>query len=320
MKKVIVAVFVSVMLFNNYLYAGTSWIINRSYEYDGTIGSIGAQVPTGWEDVEIPSGFAAGVTSGWSSESNHSLAISSTSIGPFSVDQTAAISQDVFLKDVNEIVFDLKLETGFPSDPFDPQKRSAVVKIDDDVVWTSDSLGSGDVRGEYLELVIDINDVPGYHDANSHVLSVGLRSNVDESSTIVQYTARWDFLRFDTHCESYGYLDSDFNHDCFVDFVDYGMLADLWMENVEDFNMLDLDPNNIIDNNDLEIFSLDWLGSSVGQDDQYIESDRNLDGIVNFVDYAMLDLNPADPNFPPDDVITVIDQWLWTNWMYWVDK
>jgi hypothetical protein len=320
MKRLVLVVIISLVLFENCLYASTSWIINRSFEYDGNIGSIGVQVPTGWEQVAIPSGFGAGVTSGWSSKQNYSLNIFSFS-GIFSVDDTATISQDVFLRDVNEIVFDLKLETGFPGDQFHPQKRSAIVKIDDDVVWTSDSLGSGDLRGEYLGLTIDLNDIPDYKDANSHVLTLGLRSNVNESFPVIQYTVRWDFLRLDTHCESYGYLDSDFNHDSFVNFIDYGILANHWMEEVEDFSMIDLDPNNVIDGNDLEIFLEDWLGDSNGLEDEYIESDLNLDGIVNFVDYAMLDFSEySDPNNLPDNIETLLEQWLWTNWMYWVKE
>jgi hypothetical protein len=128
-------------------------------------------------------------------------------------------------------------------------------------------------------------------------------------------------LRLDTHCESYGYLDSDFNHDCFVNFIDYGILANHWMEEVEDFSMIDLDPNNVIDGNDLEIFLEDWLGDSNGLEDEYIESDLNLDGIVNFVDYAMLDFSEySDPNNLPDNIETLLEQWLWTNWMYWVKE
>jgi hypothetical protein len=100
------------------------------------------------------------------------------------------------------------------------------------------------------------------------------------------------------------------------------MFANLWMEEVDNYSQFNLDPNNnIIDGNDLEIFSSEWLGGSYGQEDQYIESDFNLDGIVNFVDYAELDFSEiSDVNNLPENIETLLEQWLWVNWMFWVEQ
>jgi hypothetical protein len=323
MKRVVLAVVMSLLLFDNCLYAGVSWITNRSFEYDGSIANILIQLPTGWDDVGMTDNkFRAGIFSDWSSDEIYGLDIISNSFMSLNNGDTATLSQDLYLDDVNDIFFDMKLETNLIGTDWLNTKRLAIVKIDDETVWDSTILGSGDLRGEYIDdpdLVIGTDTIAPYRDGQIHTLTFGMVVNQTESP-FAEYHARFDFIRFDAHCEGYGYLDSDFNHDCFVNFIDYGMLANLWMEEVEDFNMFDLDPNNVIDSNDLEIFLLDWISSSYGQEDQYIESDLNGDGIVNFIDYSMLDFSEfSDPNNLPENVATLLEQWLWTNWMYWVD-
>jgi hypothetical protein len=325
MKSFILTAVICLMLFNNCLYGSVSWIANRSFEYDGAIPSILVELPTGWDSITVPDNkFRGGVFSDWSSDDIYSVALISKSFIALNEDDTALLSQSVYFTDVNDMFFDMKLDTSLLGTAWSNDFRLAVIKIDDDVVWDSSVLGSGDLRGEYIDdpnLVISSETLAPYRDGEAHELSLGLVVTQTEALPFAEYFAWFDFIRFDTHCEGYGYLDSDFNHDCFVNFIDYGMLANHWMDEVEDYNMFDLDPNNVIDANDLEIFLVDWLGTSYGQEDQYIESDLNYDGIVNFVDYGMLDFSEyTDPNNLSDELVTLIEQWLWTNWMYWVDE
>ncbi|MHC4132539.1 MAG: hypothetical protein ACYSSP_04825 [Planctomycetota bacterium] len=318
MKRVLLTAAMCLVLFNNYLYAGVSWIANRSFEYDGFVSNIGNQTPTGWDEVDIPFNFGGQITSDWAVNGNYSLNLFSIFGLSFNSGEMGTISQNVYLEDVNEIFFSLNLSTLTGGD-WDSANRSFIVKIDDDVVWTSDALGAGDISGIY-DGVVDLTGVPTYRDSASHLLTLGLRSNVTEAVALEEYYAEVDFLRFDTHCLGYGYLNSDFNHDCIVNFIDYGMFANHWMLEVEDFNMYDLDPNNHIDSNDLEILFSEWLGDSNGIEDDYIASDFNFDGIVNFVDYAMLDFSGySDPNNMPGNISTLLEQWLTRNWMFGVE-
>ncbi|MHC4187663.1 MAG: hypothetical protein ACYSRQ_05670, partial [Planctomycetota bacterium] len=150
MKRVLLTAATCLMLFNNCLYAGVSWITNRSFEYDGGIPNILIQLPTGWDDASLNvSKFRAGVFSDWSSDGIYGLDIISNSFISLNNGDSAIVSQDLYLDDVNDIFFDMKLETDLIGTDWLNTKRLAVVKIDDDVVWDSTILGSGDLRGEY---------------------------------------------------------------------------------------------------------------------------------------------------------------------------
>ncbi|MFC1739044.1 hypothetical protein ACFL1G_08355 [Planctomycetota bacterium] len=316
MKKVVLTIAVMIMLLlGGYARADFSWIANGSFEYDGGIENIKNEMPFGWYDVDIPSDFSGAVSSSWASDGNYNLTFLSDMLGEFEPDDIATISQYVYLSDVNEIIFDIKLETNPSFDSWDPTKRSAVIKIDDDIVWNSSSLGTGDLSGEYFDLVVDVSEMAKYKDGQRHLLSLGLRSNTSESWPFIEYSAKWDYLRFNTHCQGYGYLEGDFDHDCFVDVNDLKLFVDHWLDDVEDFNDFDLYYDNKVAFSDYAIFANNWMSNSYGQD-AILEYDLNLDGIVNFADFAIKAQQWQAEGIDFDELEAFVDKWLTTNWMY----
>ena len=185
--------------------------------------------------------------------------------------------------------------------------------IDDEVVWESNSIGS-DVRGEYLRRTYTIDDK--YKDANPHKLSLSLRSNVNES-TIIKYSAKWDFVRFDTHCEGFGYLWADLNTDCVVDFNDLVLLAENWLDCDPGYKYdLFEDADNIVNASDFAVFADEWLTDSYQYrpTDELLAYDLNNDGVVDFLDYAML---TEDRNLEScDPVFELTTDWLLKSWLY----
>ena len=68
---------------------------------------------------------------------------------------------------------------------------------------------------------------------------------------------------------------------------------------------------------DYAIFANNWMSDSYKGAEEILEYDLNPDGIVNFVDYAMLEnLTLIEPNQPHPDVNDLINEWLETNWTY----
>ena len=307
---------------------GVSLVRNGSFEDDGGISPITTvDAPQYWCDVNIPSDkFNGWVDSDWWTHSyndgdGNSLTLSSEPFATFSVGDVATVSQQVYLTDVNEIIFDVKLDTISAAVPWDPNLRSAVLLIDGDVVWESNSIGS-DVKGEYLNKIYTVE--PNYKDANLHTLSLGIRANVDETSYI-EYYAQWDFVKFDTHCGGFGYLPEDLNHDCYVDmkdlemlvgqwlvedpnyeydlfedgivnFYDFAFFAEYWTTNSDSNNWGDencyevelpagdIDDSGQVDLRDVSIFTSYWLAPV----DCDTRADINGDGVVNFQDFAVL--------------------------------
>jgi len=259
MKKAIVfSVMMVVLLAANRLQADVCEIVNGSFEDDEYINDITSEEPNGWS-VSVPSyWFGGGVWDDWATDGNYSLAFFSYDSGVYDANDTIMVSQEVCLTDVNMIVFDVMLDTS-QNDPWDPNKRSAVLLIGDDVVWESNSVGS-DVRDEYLNRIYLIEEE--YKTPGLHELSLGLRVNVDEYyNNDIYYELRWDFIEFDPNCERFGYFAGDFNHDCCVDFLDFAMLADYWRD-VNAPAKYDLYEDGIIDFNDLDVFVEGWLKSS----------------------------------------------------------
>ena len=300
--------------------AGVSIVRNGSFEDDGQIADITAQAPQYWCDVNVPSDkFAGKANTDWSTYGDYSLILYSKALGKCNDGDMAMVSQQVYLtEDANQIIFDLKLSSS--SGDWDPVKRSAVVLIDGNDVWDSNTLGSG----EYFKVSVDVNEE--YKDANLHTLSLAIRSNVTETLfPYREYRARWDFVKFDTHCGGFGYLPEDLNHDCYVDmkdleillgqwlvedpnyeydlfedgivnFYDFAFFAEYWTtnsdwENWQDENCYeaellagDIDDSGQVDLRDVSIFTSDWLAPV----DCDTRADINGDGVVNFEDFAVL--------------------------------
>jgi hypothetical protein len=253
------------------MLAGTNWtqdgvcqIINGSFEDDGRIDDITAREPNGWEP-NVPSGKFNGTTdASWSTDGSFSLFLSSLWYKAFDANDTAIVSQDVFLDDVNEITFDLKLDTYFGL--WDPNIATVIVMIDDEIVWEPNS-ANPDIRGEYIGQSYAVQDK--YRDGNPHKLSIGLRINIDTQNGFSEfYRVRWDSIDCVIFCDGGGFLAGDFNRDCLVDAGDLQQAADVWLlevESADKFNLYrddDSDGFGTINFYDLAILADNWLLTS----------------------------------------------------------
>jgi hypothetical protein len=245
--------------------AGVCEILNGSFEDDGPIDDIIAQEPNGW-DVNVPSGKFTGKTeASWSTDGNFSLFFSSQWFKAFAAGDAAIVSQDVFLKDVNEITFDLKLDT-YSGLGWDPNNATAVVLIDDEIVWEPNS-ASSDIRGVYTGQSYAVEDK--YRDESPHKLSFGLRINMDtEEGFFDFYRVWWDSIDCVIYCDGGGLLAGDFNRDCYVDVNDLEQASDVWLLEVDSndkhnlFRDDDLAGFGTINFFDLAILADNWLHSS----------------------------------------------------------
>lgn len=299
-KTTFVAAIMVVLLFGGWVKGGVSVIVNGSFENDGLIADITVEEPNNW-DVNLPTDqFGGWVYNDWVTDGNWNLTLYSNAYKAFEANDIATVSQKVCLSDVNEILFDLKLDTQSASKVWDPNKRTAVLMIDDEVVWESNSVGS-DVRGEYRDRVANID----IDDSSLHKLSLGIRADVNEATTNIKYYTDWDFVRFNLHCGGFGFLPGDFNRDCYVDMNDLEMLAEVWLDEVDPHSKYNLSRNDdtglygIINFLDFAVYADTWDGNTVDLkmftelwlDEVDPNNEYNLfksHGIVNFLDFAVL--------------------------------
>lgn len=323
-----------------------SIIMNGSFEYDGEISVVDAEnAPRYWSDINLPAEnndykFEAGVLESSPTQGDYSLRIVSVKYGEFHINETGWIAQKVNFDEANEIIFDIRLDTQGNKD-WNPALRSAVIMIDSNVVWESNSVGD-DVRGEYLNQSYTID--PNYKDGRIHTLALGLRVNSLAGSPIV-YQAEWDFIKFNVHCGGFGYLTGDINQDCYVDLADYAQLADEWMKETGNIKK-DMDGDGYIDEYDVALFAEDWLYNTDwknwGQANTYmmelLEADIDLSGDVDYGDIAMLsanwlsgdvkniaNINPHDSVLPGDPAVNFVDysillrDWGMRSWLFYAD-
>ena len=258
MKNLIAIGATMLMLFAaGWAQAGVCEIVNGSFEDDGTIDNIVAQEPNGW-DVNVPSGKFTGKTeASWSTDGRFSLSLSSQWFTAFDANDAAIVSQEVFLDDVNEITFDLKLST-YTGSAWDPNIATAVVMIDDEIVWEPNG-ASTDIRGVYTGQSYAVQDK--YRDEKPHKLSFGLRINVDTANGFFEfYRVWWDSVECVIYCGGGGLLAGDFNRDCVVDASDLDQASNLWLLEVESD-----DKHNLFRDDDLAGY-----------------------GTINFFDFAIL--------------------------------
>ena len=338
-KVTVIAVSMFLAVFADGARAGVSVVMNSSFEHDGYINDINEEPPYRWCDVSVAEAKFKGLVSDaadWTIHGGHYLVLFSYPYGRFNAGDEATVSQQVYLTDVNEITFNVKLETGVGyDDPWHPSKRAAFLAIDDEIVWESNSVGS-DVRGEYLDQVYVVEEEQ-YKDANSHKLSVGLRVKQKDELNPVSYYTKWDLVRFDTHCGGFGYLSQDFARDCYIDGLDLAVLAKQWLEDVND--VYDLFEDGIFNFRDYDLFAEYWMANSDSnnwrESNCYVPgmpaADLNDDGIVNFVDFAILtddwmeeveirdcvrgDINRSG-TVDHDDMSILLDEWLTKSWLY----
>ena len=184
-------------------------------------------------------------------------------------------------------------------------EATVVLLIDDEVVWESNSVGS-DVRGEYFNQIYTVEDK--YRDEVLHKLSLGIRVDVDQM-IFRRYFTHWDSIECTLFCDGGGFLAGDFNRDCYVDVNDLKLAADVWLDEVDQFDRRNLSKGDDLpgygtmdffdfavyaqswqgDAADLKMFADKWL-DEVDLDDSYNlfkNNDVEPAGIVNFFDFSM---------------------------------
>ncbi len=303
-KQAFIKAVIIMLAFASYIRADVSVIVNGSFEDDGQINNITAPEPNGWDVNLPPDQFDGWVFDEWVTDGSFNLTLYSDSFQAFEVNDIATLSQEVILWDVNNIIFDIELDTS-GNNVWDPNKRTAVLMIDDEVVWESNDVGP-DVRDEYFNQTVNVS---GLYDAGLHKLSLGLRADVNEVPTSIKYYTEWDFIRFDLHCGDVGFLDGDFTRDCYVDANDLRILVQVWLQEVDPYDKYnlfsgdDLEPYGVINFYDFAVFFETWDGNTVDLKnfvDVWLDEvepnniynlfsadDIEPNGVINFFDFAV---------------------------------
>ena len=340
-RLVFITLVISSLLLVQQIQAGVSVIMNGSFENNGhEITDIKyIEAPKRWCDVNIPDAnkFGGYVGVDWKAEGSYSLTLGVKKVATDKED-IATISQKVYLEqDANVINFNVKLTSSLAIFyPWELQKRSAVIKIDDDIIWDSNTLPDLGVNGdgEFLNRSVSIE---GLYSEGLYDLSLGIKINENISNPDASYHAKFDFIRFNAHCGGFGYLPEDLNRDCNVDSRDFALLAGQWLlENPDQrYDLVWID-KVIIDGLDLGAFTEYWLARSdangwagdVNFPPGLLEADLNDDGIVDFRDFTILSAdwkNPADCTRADIDCSKMVDnkdlkimadEWLMKSWLY----
>jgi hypothetical protein len=300
-SQIVAGVVMVMLLAANYIQAEVCRIVNGSFEYDGLIDDITKKEPNGWDVNMATDKFSGYIHRDWTTTGNYNLTFSSNWT-TFAAGDMATVSQEVDLTEVNEVIFDIKLETDWLA--WDPSKCTAVVMIDDDVVWDSTHLEPNEAGDPNQTYAVENK----YRDGNLHKLSLGMRINT--TGKIYQsYITHWDSIKCTLYCGGGGLLPADFDRNCYVDANDLKLIAELWLETIEpndkcnlfhgddsagsgfinfpDFaNFADLWDNSV---SRLGTFANKWLQTVDTNDpDNLSHLDDVLDpkGIINFFDLA----------------------------------
>jgi len=300
-RKSVFAAVIIMMLLTNYMLGNDSVLVNGSFEADGTISTLSeTHTPTGWTDVNLPVGagggakFSGWVAKQWVTSGSYNLTVYSYPVA-FNINDKARVAQQVYLTDVNAVWFDLRLSTQPSYQPWDPNKCSVVLEIDNVPVWESPN-DKADVRGQYRNQMYSVN--PIYQNNGLHKLALILRINVAGTRSITYY-ADWDNIRFSFACGGYGYPTGDFNHDCSVDFLDYAVLAGEWLNETDPCDpnlMCDLHSPDygVIDFRDFAVYAEDW--------------DCNMAELGNFAEVWLQEVDADNPyNLYHGDDMGIID-------------
>jgi len=261
-RTTIVGVTMVVLLVANLARASVCQILNGSFEDNGWISNVAVKDPNGWTANVSGDKFRGYVGSDWRTDGSYNLTLYSEFWQTFAPGDMATVSQQLYLADVNEITFDLKLDT-YAFSPWDPNKCTAVVLIDDDVVWQSKSIGT-DVRGEYRNQRFTVGEK--YKTPGLHKLSLGIRVNVAEQLWD-RYITHWDSIECTVYCGGGGLLAGDFNRDCYVDVNDLKLAAEIWLAEVDPYDRRnlfrgdDVEGHGTINLLDFAAYAKVWKGS-----------------------------------------------------------
>ncbi len=227
MRKAVL-ILAAMLTLSGLAYGKVSVILNGSFENDGwnTDQDILDKAPQKWDEVNVPDNFYGYIGKEWAVDGTHSITLYSDAYSKFEVNDMITIAQkDIYLTDVNHIMFNLKLRTDWLNVNWDPNLFSAFIKIDNIYVWDSNSLPE---KGNY-EGSVDVNEsrFSQFKDGKVHKFILGMRANQKQQwASYIFYIARCDFIRFDTHCDCNGfdYPMGDFDHDCKADWLDLARL------------------------------------------------------------------------------------------------
>ena len=311
MKRLVSIGVIMVMLSaGNWIRGEDCGIVNPSFESDGAINDLRTKDPNGWVTT-IPEGkFTGYVYTNWSTDGFYGLTFS-TKRAQYYADDMALVSlaEPVDLALVERITFDLKLETHSVLFPWESSICSAVLLVDDEVVWDSAEVGA-DAVGEYLDQVYMVED--RFRTAGPHILSLGLKINTDVFLwNAGNYTTRWDMVDCNLACGGAGPIEGDIDGDCCVDVNDLKLLAGLWLDPVDpnakaNLERADDGPSyGVVNLFDLAVYAAGWNGSfaglaELGADGTWLEAvslddpsnlfgaDDVLGGKINFYDFCVL--------------------------------
>jgi len=249
-------------------------IVNPSFEVDhGGIENIAIVEPNGWS-VDMSGGKFFGyidtyTRTGWATDGSYSLEMYSNK-AQFLAGEMATVAQEIDLSDTAAILFDVKLDTASAVVPWDPNVCRAVILIDGDVVWESNSVGK--IKGEYLDQVYVVEHK--YRTTEPHTLAFGMRINQNIPFYLGKlYITQWDMFECSL-CPGLGVIEGDIDGDCCVDANDLKLLADLWLSDGVDPN----DPANLsgvgddltsyatIDFRDFANYAAAWPGDMIGME------------------------------------------------------
>lgn len=298
-------------------------IVNPSFEEDGDIFSINlfGTPPTGWTE-SISGNMDGQVNTDWSSVGLYGVKLFAQAKSFTSISESK-LSQEIDVTDFNNLVFDFYGYSSKTNDinDWDPTRVTAFVAIDGNDIWNSPNDVSIDV------LYNNVIDVSGY--SGTVNMSFGIR--VDKLFETFQYSHNtfWDNFRLtnDTEffpCGGNGYLDTDLNYDCVIDFIDLNIIVDNWLR--EDFNdmppygqLIDIDESGKVDFIDYTMVSNDMGLTTEPTDSNAIQGDLVplsmdvnydangwTDGTVDFADYAQLMTDPNDV----ETMVKIADEWL----------
>jgi hypothetical protein len=318
--------------------------MNGSFENNGhSISDITDEAPLNWCDVSVTGEYYGWVNTGWSTHpdttgDSNSVAVASNPGESFTKGDSIRLSQQVLLEtDAGQLSFDLKLLEG-SGYGWDPQRHSAIVMIDENVIWDSNELEL-DSNGEFEgTVVVDVNHFEQFLDDDWHELTLAMKTN-SNFSTAKRYQAHWDFVKFDKYCGGLGFLLGDLNQDCYVTLDDFAEFATSWMDEPASPKG-DLYDDGFVDYNDLMLFAEDWLYNTDwtkwGQERTFeierLENDFDLSGqidlgdIMVLSDYWLLDGSGCGgPELSGDNIVNFRDfavlanQWRLRYWLYYAE-
>ena len=310
-----IGVVMVMLLTGNLAWSEDCGIVNPSFEDDGAI-DLAITNPNGWSVDLLGGSFGGNIYTNWHvGDGLYSLSLHLKTRVQYYPGDMAKVStaEPINLTGIDQINFNLKLDHDYVSTQWDPNICTAVVLVDEDVVWESNSAGS-DVTGEYLDQAYVVENK--YKDDELHTLSLGMRINVEAYYwSNKDYILRWDAIGCTLHCGGAAPLAGDINDDCCVDGNDLKLLAEVWLgEAIEPNDPANLyhgddDPTNFatIDFRDFAVYAGDWDGTMYGlaglaeywlatvdpdyEYNLFTEDDIRPRGEINFMDLAVLGNN-----------------------------